>query len=89
MGRHSTQPTVEDTGYAFVITRVLDPDDEFAERQVLCRAEGENSLTWQPWDYVYGYTAMEWASHPQATMALRCFEHGFEEGLEEARRRIS
>jgi hypothetical protein len=80
---------VEETDYAFYIGRVLDPDDEFAERQVLCRVSDSDELVWQPWDYAYGYMAVEFQRKGDALIFLRGIQFGISEGLEEAVRRLS
>lgn len=78
MGRRFTEPEVKDLGgYEWVITRVNDPDDEFAETQVLCeeydrRTESYGDLGWR--DYgsaAYGYDAVRFLKRPDAERFLR------------------
>lgn len=90
MGRHSTQPQVEDTGFAFIITRVLDPDDEFAVTQWLSRRPWEPyELYWQDEEIGLGEDVLAWQDRREANKALDILAFGQEEGIEEARRRLS
>lgn len=87
MGRFATQPEVIDTEYAFVISRVLNPDDEFNERQVLCRDDTFNDCFWGDYGQAYGPNIIEFQRRHEAELFLRGIQFGIKEGsIEEARR---
>ena len=89
MGRYWTDPTVEDSGYAFIITRVFDPDDEFAETRVLCEDPQTHEFVWDAFEVAYGYRVIEFSRSTQAELFLRGWNGGIQEGLEEAQRILS
>lgn len=82
MGRRATHPEVEDLGtYEWHITRVSDPDDEFAQKQVLT-AEG--------WTDYHGEWTLEdvdaigFPNRPAAEQGVELFALGYYEGSEAA-----
>ncbi len=91
MGRYSTPPTVVDENGEFRITRVLDPDDEFAETQYLTTVPVVNSypaidLVWVGEDHLH----VPWGS-PNLHVAhavLAAYLLGAEDGMEAARRAV-
>lgn len=84
MGRYASFPQVEDLGTAYWhITRVLDPDEEFAEKQVLA---GDG---WMPAAELESREALSWLYKRHAVDALSAYLLGYDDGVEAAGRALS
>lgn len=84
MGRHSSIPQVEDLGgFYWHITRVLDPDDEFAQKQVLSTdgwVDYVDDTTLDDYDLIW------FEGRADASNALAAYILGFEDATSRASR---
>ena len=88
MGRHSSKPeasAIPGTTSWVHITRVVDPDDEFAETQWLSYSQSFQQDQSFVWSNVLSDRTVTFGRQSEAQWALRCYELGYEDASDRVR----
>ena len=91
MGRHSSKPeaTAISDGYqnlgGYHITRVVDPDDEFARTEWLSYSQSFEQDQSFVWSDVLGVRTVQFGRESEALWALRCYMLGYEDASDRVR----